>query len=524
MVMADYDVIVVGGGINSLTAAALLGQAGKKVILLEARDKDGGMAATEEFAPGFHCNLVNDYLRWIDPRLLSKLNLAQFGLKMINPDPIRIALNENGQHIRFFQAAQKTASSIAEHSEMDASKWVEFTKYITRLTGFLEPLYARTPPKLPHMRFKDAFTFRNLLKPLLKNSTRGLVDLMRVIPMMMPEFMDEWFESEFVRGSVSSAGIHRITQGPFSAATGLNFLHQHVHSRGVIHPAQFISGGTHKLAHALAQSAASAAVEIHTSTRVVSINTSNGKCSGVTTSNGQSLTAEKVLSGLDPSQTCLKLVGEQYLSPTFRRQLNNIKYRGSTARIHFGLNGLPEINGVVSDEMDTIFGISPSINYLERAYDVAKYGRISENPYIEFTIPSLINPDFAQESKHVLSASVQYVPYHLRDTVWDAELKKKVGEKVVTILEKYIPDFSNLIKDSVLFTPVDLEEIFGITEGNLNHGEMTLDQFFFIRPTISSAQYQTPIKNLFLCGPGTHPGGGLHGANGANATVEILKG
>ena len=193
------------------------------------------------------------------------------------------------------------------------------------------------------------------------------------------------------------------------------------------------------------------------------------------------------------------------------------------ARIHFSLNGLPEIKGVKEDQMNTVFSISPSIEYLERAADAAKDGRIAENPFIEFTIPSINNPDFSPDGKHVLSATVQYAPYHLRDQKWTDDLKEQFKNNVVATLENYIPGFSAQIKSSAVFSPMDLENKFGLTEGNLNHGEMTLDQFFFMRPTISSAQYKSPIENLYLCGPGTHPGGGLHGANGFNAASEILK-
>ena len=522
--MPDYDIIVIGAGINSLTTAALLGEAGKRVLVLEARHQVGGMASTVEFTPGFKCNIIYDHNQWIDPRLLKKLNLEQHSLELNHPSILRTTLNQNGEHLRFYRDPSQTAQSISHHSGKDAENWISFTEQISKLSQFLEAIYAVTPPSLPNIGLEEALSLRSLTKPIFKQGSRGLVNFMRVAPMMMPELMDEWFESEFLRGTLATAGIQRITQGPFSAATGLNFLHQHVHCKGVIHNAHFIKGGTGQLANSLQKAALVARVEIRLNTEVSAITTDNGFCKGIITNEGKSITADKVVSGLDPHSTCLRLVGAENLSPVFRTQLNNIKFRGSTARIHFALKELPSIKGIQSDNMDSIFAIAPSMEYLERAYDCAKYGRISKNPYIEFSIPSIRNPEFAPEGKQVLSASVQYVPYHLRDPVWNDELKKNVGENVITMLEKYIPGFSNLIEDSALFTPVDLEGIYGMTEGNLNHGEMTLDQFFFMRPSISAAQYQTPIKNLFLCGPGTHPSGGLHGANGVNAAVEILQG
>ncbi|MBT4736261.1 MAG: NAD(P)/FAD-dependent oxidoreductase, partial [Candidatus Marinimicrobia bacterium] len=319
------------------------------------------------------------------------------------------------------------------------------------------------------------------------------------------------------------AGIHHLSFGPFSAGTGYNLLHQHVQSDGVFHNTKFIKGGTGQFANALKLSAESVNVEIRTNVSVSDINVEGDVCSGVTLESGETIQANQVVSGLDPQNTFINLVGPSKLNPTFATQLRNIKYRGSTARIHFALNALPEIKGVTEDQMGTVFSASPSIEYLERTSDSVKYGRLAEDPYVEFSIPSVINPEFAPDGKHVLSATVQYAPYHLRDQVWSSELNEQIKNNVVRVLDNYIPDFSSLIEVTSVLSPKDLEDKFGLTEGNLNHGEMTLDQFFFMRPTMSAAQYKSPIKSLYLCGSGTHPGGGLHGTNGFNAAREILK-
>ena len=521
--MDRYDSIVVGGDVNSLVSASILGQSGKKVLLLEARDQIGGLATSTEFARGFKCNLVHDTVKWIDPRVMKKLNLESHGLELSSPEIVRTALDTNGQHISFYRNANETAASISNHSEEDAKAWKDFTQYIDNLTHFLEKLYELTPPKLPNIGIKEALSMRSMLTPVRKHGTRGLVDLMRVVPMMMPELVDEWFKNELLRSAVSTAGIHHLSFGPFAAATGFNLLHQHVQSHGVFHHVNFVKGGTGELANAVKLSAESANIEIRTHAKVISINVENGICSGVTLDDGETIQADQIVSGLDPNNTFINLVGPSKLSPSFATQLRNIKYRGSTARIHFALNDLPEISGISEDQMGTVFSTSPSIEYLERAADAAKYGRIAEKPYVEFTIPSLINPDFAPDGKHVLSATVQYAPYHLRGQNWTDDLKDQCKNNVVATLENYIPGFSAQIKSSAVFSPLDLENKFGLTEGNLNHGEMTLDQFFFMRPTISSAQYKSPIENLYLCGPGTHPGGGIHGTNGFNAAQEILK-
>ena len=521
--MTQYDTIIIGGGINSLVAATIFGQAGKNVIILESRQKLGGMAATEEFIPGYKCNLIYDYLPWINIDLIEKLHLDQYGLEFLSIDPLRISLDKNGKHITFYENPEKTATSISRHSTKDAEKWTYVTQYIAKLTQFLEPIYNTTPPAISEFGLGDILAIKSMLKPLKNHGTRGLVDILRTAPMMMPELMDEWFESDLLRGSLSASGIIHITQGPYSAATVLNFLHQHIYSNGSIYSAQFVKGGTDMLTQVLGKSAHDSGVEIRLGSQVSSIICNNGVCTGVNTVDGKTYTGNKIISGLDPTQTCIKLIGANKLSPTFYRQLKNIKYRGSTARVHFALNKIPKITGVTTDQMGSVFSINPSIEYLERAYDDAKYGHFSENPYIEFSIPSITNPNFAPRGKHVLSTTIQYVPYSLNNDNLDFNYKEQITHNLIHILGRYIPGFSDMIENSTLMTPADFEASLGLSEGSFNHGEMTLDQFFFMRPTMSCSQYSTPIKNLFLCGPGTHPGGGLHGTNGLNASKEIIN-
>ena len=522
--MERFDIIVIGGGINSLVTASLLGKAGKKVVVIEARDQIGGLASTDEFAPGFRCNIINDTVKWIDPRVMKNLNLEANGLALIQPEVVRVALSENGEHISFNRDPKLTATSIANFSQKDAKSWQAFIEYIEKLAQFLERLYQLTPPELPNIGLSEILPMRLMLGPVFKHGTRGLVDLMRVAPMMMPELVDEWFENELVRSAISMAGINHLSFGPFAAGTGYNLLHQHVHGKGVFHNSQFVKGGTGELAQVLASVAESNNVEIRTGLKVKSIDVENGRCSDISLIGGELIQADRVVSGLDPKNTFMNLVGTSNLNPNFHTQLNNIRYRGSTARVHFALNKLPEIKGVVKDQMKTVFSIGPSIEYQERASDSVKYGTIANNPTVEFTIPSMINHEFSPDGKHVLSATIQYAPYHLRDQVWSSELNEQIKNNAVRVLDNYIPDFSSLIEATSVLSPKDLENEFGLTEGNLNHGEMTLDQFFFMRPTMSTAQYKSPIENLYLCGSGTHPGGGLHGANGFNAAREILKG
>ncbi|MBF89184.1 MAG: hypothetical protein CMG75_05865 [Candidatus Marinimicrobia bacterium] len=521
--MNKVDVIIVGSGINSLVVASILSRAGKRVQLLEARKKIGGMASTDEFSPGFKCNILNDTIKWIDPRLLKNLDLESRGLEIIQPDIVRTAIGMNNNHIQFYLDLNKTIKSITKYSQKDSKNWKEFNFYINKSTQFLEKIYEMNPPELQNIGLKEIIKMRSMIGPLRKYGTRGIVDLLRVIPMMMPELVDEWFDNELLRSAISTAGIHHHSFGPYAAGTGYNLLHQHIHANGIFHNAFFIRGGTEKLALVLKDYSESFGAKIKCSARVTSINLENNCCKGITLQSGETFEANKVVSGLDPHNTFMKLINPSKLTPNFQRQLKNIRYRGTVARAHFALNRLPKINNISEKNMVTVFSICPSIEYLERASDGVKYGYPTDQPYIEFTIPSLINSDFAPSNKHVLSASIQYCPYHLRKNKWSSKLKNEVMNNVIKTIEKVSPEFSSSIEYSNILTPLDIENEFGLTEGNLNHGEMTLDQFMFMRPLISASNYKTPIKNLFLCGSGTHPGGGLHGTNGYNAATTILK-
>jgi len=522
--MAQYDIIVIGSGVNSLVAASVIAKEGKKVLVLESREEIGGLASTNEFAPGFKCNAINDTIKWIDPRVIKKLQIQSQDLELMDMDIKRIALGSGeNEQILFHKDPLVTCESIADYSNNDAKKWKDFTIYIEKLTKFLEKIYQLTPPSLPDIGLLDAFSMRSLLGPLMGQGPQGLVNLARTAPMMMPELMDEWFENEFLKSALSTAGIHSLSYGPYASATGYNFLHQHLYSKGVIHNSSIVKGGTGVLPEILNNILSSHNADLRTNVKVASINIKNNSYESVTTQEGETIMSDHVLSGLDPHNTFINLVGTQNLDPNFHTQIKNIKYRGSTARIHFALRDIPQIEGVTDNQMNTIFSICPSMEYLERASDAVKYGFISKDPYVEFSIPSIVNPEFSPEGKHVLSASVQYAPYHLRGREWNLDSKEQLKHNAIRVLEKKVPNLTQLIETSVIHSPKDLETEFGLTEGNLNHGEMTLDQLLFMRPTASSSQYSTPFKNLYICGPGTHPGGGLHGMNGYNAAKKVLK-
>ena len=363
------------------------------------------------------------------------------------------------------------------------------------MSNFLESIYQLTPPKLPNINLKDALSMRSMLSPLRKHGTKGLTDFIKIAPMMMPEMMDEWFENSLLRGALSSIGIYHSSLGPFAASTGYNFLHQHLYSNGIIHPNTFIKGGTLKFAEVLQNISKSYNVEFRINAKVKSIKLDNEFCKGVVLENGDKIESNIVVSGVDPKNTFINLVGSPNLNPNFRTQVRNIKYRGSIARMHFLLKDLPKIHEIPKENMATMFSICPNIEYLERASDSMKYGCLADNPFISFCFPTLINPDFSSSGNHILSSTIQYVPYRLRKQKWGSETNEVLKQITTKTLEKFIPGFNKLIESCTIYSPKDLEDEFGLSEGNLNHGEMTLDQFMFMRPTISTSQYKTPIAS-----------------------------
>ncbi|MEE2876597.1 MAG: NAD(P)/FAD-dependent oxidoreductase [Candidatus Neomarinimicrobiota bacterium] len=520
MALKSYDCIVIGGGVNGLTTSAILGKAGKKVVLFEKREMVGGLASTEEFAPGFRCNTVLDSVPWFNGSVIADLELENHGLRFEGANITVTTLESVGKELSISSDMDGTRRSIAQFSERDAERWPPFCNKISMLTDFLAPLYKITPPPIPDLDLSAFFSMKPILKPVRKHGREGVVELLRILPMTMIELLDEWFESEPLRGTLASAGIRHLNQGPMAVGTAFNFLHHHVGS-GSVCPVQFVSGGTGMLADSLRSAAENAGVEIRTEAEVSSIILENGDASGIALTEGEQLTSTTVVSSLTPHST-FQLVGQQNLAPRFNRRLANIKYRGATARLHLGLKSLPRFTSLDENALKSMVSLSPSLSYLEKASDAAKYGQVSEKPCIEFTIPSLREESFAAAGKHVLSATIQYIPYHSRGSD-SITLRQELRNNAITQLENHAPGISNIIEEEYLLTPTDLESKFALTEGNINHGEMMLDQFFFMRPTIDTAQYSTPIENLFLCGPGTHPGGGLHGTSSFNVAMKILK-
>lgn len=512
------EVIVIGGGVNGLVAAAYLAKAGVPVLVVEARDSPGGLAGSDELAG---CDAG-----WLLPDIAQHLGLGAAGLELVVPEASVFSLLEDGGSLTLWTDPARTAQEIARFSPEDASRWPAFADYLARFARVLEAAYAVTPPRVPNARTRDLTTLLGLARRLRRLGKRDMVEFLRVAPMSVAEWLDDWFAGDALKGAVGAGGITRILQGPRSAGTAFMLLHHQVgRPAGAVRAAHLVKGGPGALARALVQVAQGFGAEIRTSAPVREIVVRDGRTIGVALETGEHLAARRVVSSADPRRTLCGLVPPACLDPEFVRAVNNVRFHGAVAMVRLVLGELPRFTARATDGDGVLRGaitIAPSLDYLERAYDDAKYGGVSSHPFLEARIPTLLDPGLAPPGRHLMTVQVQYAPYHLRDGLWDVATREQLADTVVTALARHAPNLRSAVLDRQVFAPPDLEERFGVTEGHPYHGEMALDQIFFMRPVAGWARYRTPIKGLFLCGAGAHPGGGLPGAPGRNAAREML--
>jgi phytoene dehydrogenase-like protein len=524
--ISTKDVIVIGGGVNGLVVAAYLAKAGRKVHLLEKKDMVGGIAVTEEFFPGYKFSSLVDGPGYISPVIASDLKLSQHGLEIIPADPIIYSLQSGGQNLKISTDVRATSEEIAKFSPADAMAYPKFVEMLKKISAVIEALMYITPPDLPEVGFKNIIDLFPLLKSIRKIGRKDFAQVLRVLPMPVADLLNEWFESDIVKGAIAASSVINCSWGPQEAGTGYSFLYQWASSNnGLFRSSGNIKGGMGALSVALAIAAKALGVEVHTSAPVKRIIINEGVATAVELENGDQYSARTIVSAVNMNTTFMKLSDTYYLDQQFVKHLQNIKYRGTTARVHFVLGGLPGFQGLNGDAQNLLSGhiqISPTMTYLQKAYDPIKYGRFSENPYLDIFIPTLTDPSLRTNSDHIMSVTVKYMPYHLREGDWDS-LQEEIAKVVIGKIEEYAPGFEKLIIHLKVITPLDLERDYDLPEGNYVQGEMTLDQFLWMRPVPGYAQYQSPIKNLYLCSAATHPGGGVTGINGKNASREILK-
>jgi phytoene dehydrogenase-like protein len=520
------DVIVVGGGPNGLTAAALLAKGGLKPLLLERRPRVGGAAVTEEFHPGFRASTVAHTLGPFRGSLLAELGLLRQGLTLIEPEPRLFAPRPDGRGLLLWGDPEKTAAEIGRFSTADAKSYPEFHRSLGRISAFLARLLTMTPPDIDALRPRDLLSLLGLGLGFRRLGRKDAQRLLRWGPMAVADFAQEWFGTELLRAVVAARGLHGMFAGPWSAGTTANLLLRAAAGGGNgAGDTVLVKGGVGALTEAVAAAARGLGAEIRTGAEVERIVTKEGRVSGVLLAGGEEIPARTVVSGLDPHRTFLRLVDPALLDPDDLRRIRNYRLGGMASKVNLALARLPAFGLDAAEAPELLRGrlhIGPEVDALEQAFDEAKHGGISRRPYLDVTIPTLVDPDLAPAGNHVLSVYAQYTPRKLRTGDWK-ERAPEVLEAVLATLEDYSPGLRRHVIGHQVLTPLDLEETYGMTGGHPFHGEPSLDQLFLARPLLGWARYRGPVEGLYMCGAGTHPGGGVTGSPGANAAREILR-
>lgn len=524
--MAKYDVTIIGGGHNGLVAAGYLAQAGLKTLVLEQREIVGGGAVTEELHPGFRSSTLDHAAGPLAPQVIADLALARFGLELITPETRVLALAPDGSSLCIYHDVARTVGEIEKFSAADAKQYPEFVNSFARIGRVLAPLISMTPPLIDHPTASDLWQLGKVGLAFRGLGKRDEYRLLRWGPMAVADLVSEWFETELLRATVAARGIYGAFAGPWSAGTSIGLLWQAAMDGSAIGSASYAKGGMGGLANALAGAAKAAGAEMRTSAAVSGISGSDTDTPKVILQSGEEIETRAIVSNADPRSTFLRLVDPVDLDPNFLLKMRNYRAPGAAAKINLALSALPAFRGLNGSDPKIKLGgrihIGNEIDYLERAFDAAKYGEFSAAPYLDVTIPSLGDPSLAPAGKHVMSVHVQFAPYKLRQGDWTTR-RDEFADNVLDQLETYAPGLKDSVVARQVITPLDLEEKYGLSGGHIHHGEQTLDQFFTFRPLIGWAQYRTPLKRLYLCGAGTHPGGGLTGLPGANAAREIAR-
>lgn len=519
-----YDAIIIGGGHNGLVTAAYLAKAGKKVVVLERRHLVGGAAVTEEVYPGFKYTVASYVVSLLRPEIVRELDLPSYGLEILPLESTLTPLPDGNYLARWNDHAQ-TRKEICRHSLADAEAYDQFGKLMYHMAMMVKPILGMRPPRAGSFRPSELFRLAGLGKHFRKLGEKYIYDMHKLMTMSSADFLDEWFETECLKATMAASGIIGTFLGPRSPGTAYVLMHHYMGEiDGNFRAWGFQRGGMGALSEAIAGAAKHFGAEIRTEVPVSQVIVKDGKATGVALENGDEILAPVVASSLDPKRTFLKLIEASHLDSTFLHQIRNYKIRGSSGKVNLALGELPNFTCMPGDgpHLRGAISISPNIEYLERAFDDAKYGNFSREPYMDIIIPSLIDPSMAPPGKHVMSIFVQYAPYQLSSGTWE-EKREAFGDAVVNTLSRYAPNLKNAILHRQVLSSWDIEQKFGLTEGNIFQGELSLDQLFFLRPVAGWAQYRTPIKNFYLCGSGAHPGGGVMGAPGRLAAFEILK-
>jgi phytoene dehydrogenase-like protein len=514
------DAIVIGSGANGLTAAGYLARTGMKVLVLEKRGTIGGLASTEEFAPGFRASIGPDNCGLLLPQVVSDLDLVHHGLELFTHDPFVFAPSREGTGLLLHRDAGMSADEIRKYSAKDAEAYPRFKTLVEKISEFLKPLFSKPAPTPSIETGADLLELLRLGWGFRQLGARPMHELLRILPMGLEDFLNEWFEHPLVKAAVGARALEGVCLGAKSSGTSALYLYQN------LAPHKLARGGSGGVTQALSKSLEARGGAIRTSARVSRIVVENGRAVGVSLESGESIRASLVLSGLAPRTTFREIGSPSDLPPSFVAEIDNIRYRGVTAKLNLAVSELPDFRCRPGKEAAphhrAVIQIGESLDDYERAYDAAKYGKISERPLLTVLIPSLVDRGLAPEGKHVLSVTAQFAPYRLREGSWSTA-KDALTSSILDRLSEYAPNVKGSVVHHRLWTPEDYERELGLPEGNWHQGEMALDQMFFMRPVPGWSRYETPIERLYLAGAATHPGGGITGACGANAASRAIK-
>jgi phytoene dehydrogenase-like protein len=522
-----HDIVILGAGHNGLVTAFYLARAGFKPLVLERRDQTGGAAVTEEFYPGFKCSTLAHSAGPLRPQIVRDMELEKHGLKLLNPELRVFAPAPDGRALFLYGDAAKSAQSIVRFSAKDAQNYGELQRSLGKIAGVFQRVLAMAPPDIDRPAPADLWEMVKTGKGVRDLGKKDMYRLLRWGPMAVADLVAEFFDTELLRAVVAARGIFGAFLGPWSAGSSTVLLMRAAADASPVGPNSHAIGGMGAITKAMTAAAVAAGAEIRTNAEVKQVLVKGGVATGVVLANGEEIPATTIISNADPKRTLLQLVDPVHLAPDFVVKLQHYRTTGTVAKVNLALNSLPHFTaleraGGNGAALSGRIHIGPEIDYLERAFDDGKYGSFSKAPYLEATIPSLADPSLAPGGKHVMSIYMQFAPYKLRETDWSAQ-RDALGNAVVDTLAQYAPDLPGLVETGQIITPQDLEENYGLTGGHIFHGELALDQIFTMRPLLDWARYRTPIRGLYLCGSGTHPGDGLTGGSGFNAAREILK-
>lgn len=514
--MTDYDVTIIGGGHNGLVCASYLARAGAKVAVFEANDQVGGAAVTREFAPGFFVSCAQ-WLNHLSPQVKKDMELEQTGLELAATDLSSISLTTDGRHLTLLDDTIQGEGV----SKKDQEAYSEFHRQTSKFAKLLARVVAERPPKLFETGIADLWNVAGMGLKMMAMGKEDMSEFLRIALINMYDVMEETFDDERLKGLLSLDGILGSHLGPRSPGTVFSYLYRQV---GLVHgyagPA-LVKGGMGALTDAMRRAAESAGVVIRTGSPVRQIKLSDGRASGLTLASGESIASRQVVSGVDPKTTFEKLVGFQNIEAGVVRRVSNIRMTGHAAKLHLALDGLPDIDGLDAAQAGRRLVVAPSMDYIESAFNPSKYGEYSEAPVLDICIPTVHDKTLAPDGKHVMSVIVQYAPYDLREG-WE-HAAPRFKQMLIDQLGQFFPGIEQNVLTSELLTPADIEREFHLGGGHWHQGEISLDQVLMMRPFPGASQYGTPVEHLYLCGAGSHPGGGVMGLAGRNAAREIIR-